>query len=265
MATEKNQKSKSTSVEKVSKFPSEVIDLPSGGKIYGKDSPLYEGKLELKYMTAKDEDILTSQNLIKKGTVIDTLLNSLIVTSGVTTDNLILGDKNAVMIAARILAYGPEYTVQVTVPTTGEIIEHTFDLSDCPFKKTSDDIEYSSNSFEIKLPLSGNSIKYRILTGKEEKDIEAELKAISKLNRQVSPELTTRLKYSVIEVDGESDRATISNFVDNMLSRDSFFLRKKIQEIAPDIDLTQEIDYEGETVKVDIPMTVNFFWPDAGT
>ena len=254
-----------TKAKKDSKFPTETIDLPSGGKIYGKDSPLYNGKIEIKYMTAKDEDILTSQNLIKKGVVIDTLLNSLIVTGNVSTDDLILGDKNAVMVAARILAYGPEYKVQVTIPTTGENLEHSFDLSECPFKNILDDVDYSSNSFSVELPLSKTKIKFKILTGKEEKQIEEELKAIAKLNRMVSPELTTRLKYSIIEVEKETDRSIISNFVDNMLSRDSLFLRQKIQEIAPDIELTQEIEYGGETVTVDIPMTVNFFWPDSGT
>ena len=90
------------------KFPSEVIDLPSGGKLYGEDSPLKDGKIEIKYMTAKEEDILTSQNLIKKGVVIDKLIDALILTEGIKGSDLILGDKNAVMVAARVLAYGPE-------------------------------------------------------------------------------------------------------------------------------------------------------------
>ena len=88
-----------------SKYPTETIDLPSGGKLYPQDSPLSSGKIEIKYMTAKEEDILTSANLIKKGVVIDRLLDSIIVTEGVGIDDLILGDKNAIMVAARILAY----------------------------------------------------------------------------------------------------------------------------------------------------------------
>ena len=245
-------------------FPTETIDLPSGGKIYGKDSLLYNGKLDIKYMTAREEDILTSQNLIQKGVVIDTLLNSLIVTEDINADDLILGDKNAVMVAARILAYGPGYTVEVTLPS-GEVVTHTFDLSECAFKELPDEIDYSSNSFDLQLPLSKNSLKFRILTGKDEKRIEKDLKAIAKINPKVIPELTTRLKHSILEVDGNSEKDIISNFVDNMLSRDSFFFRQEIQRIAPDIDLSQEIENGGETVTVDIPMTVNFFWPDAGT
>ena len=100
------------------KFPSEVIDLPSEGKLYSEESPLKDGKIEIKYMTAKEEDILTSQNLIQKGVVIDRLLDSLILTKGLKQEDLVLGDKNAVMVAARILAYGPEYECEITNPKT---------------------------------------------------------------------------------------------------------------------------------------------------
>ena len=117
------------------KFPTEIVDLPSGGSLYPKDSPLSSGKIEIKYMTAKEEDILTSQNLIKKGLVIEKLLDSLILTKGVKSDDLIIGDKNAVMIAARILAYGPEYTCEIVNPNTNEKLTHTFNIADCPFTK----------------------------------------------------------------------------------------------------------------------------------
>ena len=119
-------------------LPYEIIDLPSEGKLYSEDSPLSSGKIEVKYMTAKEEDILTSANLIKKGVVIDKLLSSLIITEGVTTNDLLVGDKNAVMVAARILAYGPEYEAEIQDPETGETEKHTFNLTDCPFKKLPD-------------------------------------------------------------------------------------------------------------------------------
>ena len=243
------------------KFPSEVIDLPSEGRCYPKDSPLKDGKLEIKYMTAKEEDILTSANLIKKGVVIDKLLDSLILTSGVKSDDLILGDKNAVMVASRILAYGPEYTCQVTDPTTGEKSEHTFNLADCPFKKLPKDV--TENRFKFTLPISKKEIVYKLLTGKDEASIVSELKASKKISSQVIPELTTRLRYTIIEVDGDDSTGTINNFVNNLLARDSIALREEIKSIAPDIELEQEIDIEGETVKVAIPMTVQFFWPSS--
>ena len=150
------------------KFPTEVIDLPSGGKVYPKDSPLAEGKLELKYMTTKEEDILMSQNLIKKGLVIDKLLDSLIVTEGVKQADLILGDKNAVLVASRILAYGPDYTVEVTNPNNIEQkIQHTFDLSKCPFKGLSEDVDYSNNSFDYTTPIGKQKIKFKLFVNKK--------------------------------------------------------------------------------------------------
>jgi len=242
-------------------YHSEVIELPSLGKVYPKGSPISNGKIEIKYMTAKEEDILTSQNLIKKGLVIDKLLDSLIITEGVKCDDLVLGDKNAVMVASRVLAYGPEYECEIENPNTGKTFSHVFNLADCPFKKLPDDI--NDNKFEMELPVSKAKVGFKLITGKEEKLIEAELKGIKKTGVQVSPELTTRLKHTITSVNGDGDKGVINQFVQNMLSRDSLELRKYINNISPDIELVQEIELEGDTVKVDIPMTVNFFWPNS--
>ena len=243
------------------KYASEVIDLPSDGKLYPENSPLREGKLELKYMTAKEEDILTSQNLIKKGMVIEKLLDSLILTKGVTSNDLVLGDKNAVMVAARILAYGPDYECEVTNPSTGEVSKQVFNLADCPFKKPSDDVK--ENNFEFELPISKKKVTFKVLTGKDEKNIEKELQQIAKLGSDVQPELTTRLRYTLTSVEGDTDMGKINTFVQSMLSRDSLALRAEISKVSPDIELEQEIELGGESVKVAIPMTVGFFWPDS--
>ena len=244
------------------KYASEVIDLPSEGKLYPENSPLREGKIDLKYMTAKEEDILTSQNLIKKGVVIEKLLDSLILTKGVKCNDLVLGDKNAVMVAARILAYGPEYECEVTNPNTGNVHSHTFNLADCPFKKIGKDI--SENNFEFELPISKTKITFKVLTGQDEKDIEKELEQFGKLGTDVKPELTTRLRYMVTSVDGESSKPKINTFIQSMLSRDSLALRSEVVKVSPDIELEQEVSIEGDTVRVAIPMTVNFFWPNSG-
>ena len=244
------------------KFPTEVIDLPSEGKVYPKESPLSSGKLELKYMTTKEEDILMSENLIKKGVVIDKLLDSLIVTKGVKQDDLILGDKNAVLVASRILAYGPEYTVEVTNPNDlDQKIRHTFDLSKCPFKELSKDVEYSGNSFEFTTPVGKNKLKFKLLTGADESLIENDIKQSSKFG--VSSDISTRLRYTVTEVDGESKQNIINEFTQNLLARDSVALRNYIRDIAPDIDLTSEVEIGGEAVDVSIPLTVEFFWPSS--
>ena len=244
------------------KFPTEVIDLPSGGKVYPKDSPLTEGKIELKYMTTKEEDILMSENLIKKGVVIDKLLDSLIVTKGVNQASLVLGDKNAVLVASRILAYGPEYTAEVTNPNDPEQkVEHTFDLTTCPFKTLPDGVDYTDNSFDYTTDIGKNKIKFKLLTGKEEALIEKDLKQSAKFG--YSSDITTRLRYTITEVDGDNKPETINSFSQNMLARDSVALRNYIQEISPDIDLTSEIEIGGETVSVSIPLTVGFFWPNS--
>ena len=243
------------------KFPSEVVGIPSEGKVYPKDSPLRDGKVEIKYMTAKEEDILTSQNLIKKGIVIDTLLDSLILTDGVKSEDLILGDKNAIMVAARILAYGPEYSAEITDPNTGEKNTFEFNLADCPFKKLPE--KHDGDTFKLKLPVSKKTIKYKLLTGKDEKLIESELTARKKVGSNITSELTTRLKHLIVEIDGSDDKTTINTFVDTMLSRDSLHLRQEINKVNPDIILKQNVEIGGESVEVDIPLTVNFFWPDS--
>ena len=219
------------------KFPTEVVDLPSRGKLYPSDSPISNGKIEIKYMTAKEEDILTSQNLIKKGLVIDKLLDSLIVTEGITLDDLVIGDKNAIMVAARILAYGPEYPVEITDPDTNEQFTHTFNLADCPFKETPKDV--TSNEFEFE--------------------------SMNKINPSISKEITTRLRHVIKSIDGNTDQSTINQFVENMLAKDSLALRNEISRISPDIELIQEVERGGKTVKVAIPVTVEFFWPTTTT
>lgn len=241
------------------KFPSELIDLPSGGKLYPDGHPLRDGKIELKYMTAREEDILTSQSLIKKGVVLDHLLNSLILTDGVDIDELLIGDKNAVMIAVRILAYGPEYTVEMVNPDDGQRFEHTFNLSDLPYKKIPSDIKYDKNEFEFVLPTSKTKITFKILTGYDEKLISDELASLAKLN--TSREITTRLKYSIISVDGNDTPGHINAYVDNILARDSLALRNEMVSISPDIEMIQEIEINGERRDVSIPLDISFFWP----
>jgi len=244
------------------KFPTEVIDLPSGGKLYPKDSLLASGKIEIKYMTAKEEDILTSQNLIKKGVVVDRLLSSLIVDKQINVDDLLIGDKNAVMVACRILAYGPEYKTRVVHPETGEEFEFQFDLSECPFRELSGDYDYLNNSIELTLPVSKIKVSIRPITGHDEKIINKTIKSANKLG-STSPEITTRLRQCIVSVNGEEDRSVINNFVDNCLSKDSLHIRNELKKITPDIELTQEIEWEGEVVDIDIPMTVDFLWPQS--
>ena len=238
------------------KLPTEVIELPSKGLLYPEGSELAKGTLEMKYMTAKEEDILTNQSYIQKGTVLDRLMKALII-SEISYDELLIGDKNAIMVAARILGYGKDYSFSIL----GE--DHTVDLSTLESKTLNDDLfKDGKNNFEFTLPHSGNKITFKLLTHKDEQSINRELEGLKKINKDNSPELTTRLKYLITSVEGKTEKKDIREFVDNyLLARDSRALREYIKEIQPDVDLTFFPD--GESTRVNIPVGVSFFWPDA--
>ena len=237
------------------KMPTEIVELPSQGLVYSESSPLSSGKIEMKYMTAREEDILTNQNYISKGTVLDELVKSLIV-SDVDYGDLIVGDKNAVLVAARILGYGKDYTF-TWGGETQEVDLTTIEnkpLDTKVFKK-------GQNDFNFTLPHSGIPITFKLLTGKDEKKINAELEGLKKINKNSSADLSTRMKYIITSVGGNREIKDIREFVDNqLLARDSRALREYIKEVQPDVDLT--FFPEGRTNKVDIPIGLNFFWPD---
>tara|TARA_R110002020_G_scaffold23189_3_gene77556 strand:- start:3521 stop:4246 length:726 start_codon:yes stop_codon:yes gene_type:complete len=236
------------------KLPTEVVELPSKGLLYSEESGLKSGKVEMKYMTAKEEDILTNQSYISKGTVLDKLMQSLIV-SEIDYNELLVGDKNAIMVAARILGYGSEYVFEYK----GE--EQTVDLSLLENKEVKENMLVNGNKFEFTLPHSKNHITFKLLTHKDEKNIQRELDGLKKINKENSPELTTRLKYMITSVEGKTEAKDIREFVDNyLLAKDSRKLREYIKEIQPDVDLTFFPD-SAET-RVTIPIGVNFFWPD---
>ena len=240
------------------KSPTEIVDLPSQGYFYFDGHPLSSGKVEIKYMTAKEEDILTSQNLIQQGTVIDKLLESLIVDKSVKLDDLLIGDKNAIMVAARILGYGKEYEFTYD----GE--EKSVDLSKLePIKLDFSKFTRGKNKFEFELPTSKRTITFKLLTSSDEKNIDVETKAREKISKTQTSELTTRLKHMILSVDGNVEKSYINNFVDNeFLSRDSLAFRKYLSEITPDMDMTTKIvDSSGKETEVVIPITVRFFWP----
>jgi hypothetical protein len=206
-------------------------------------------------MTAREEDILTNQAYIKNGTVLDKLMKSLIV-SKINYDELLIGDKNAIMIASRVLGYGKDYTFEYN----GE--SHTIDLSQIENKPLHPNVESTkTNEFEYTLPHSGNRVAFRFLTHKDEQDITRELDGLKKINKDSSPDLTTRLKYIITSVEGSREQKDIRDFVDNyLLAKDSRALREYIKEVQPDVDLTFFPD--GSNDRVNIPIGLSFFWPD---
>lgn len=236
------------------KFPTEEVELPSKGLLYPKDNPLSSGKVEIKYMTAKEEDILTNQSYIQKGIVLDKLLESVVI-SKIDLKDLIVGDKNAILIATRILGYGKDYKVEVK----GE--EQIIDLSTLENKPfLEEQIIDGKNEFPFTLPHSDTKITFKILDGHDESKIDRELAGLKKINKDASPELSTRLKYIITSVDGETETKSIREFVDGyLLARDSRELRDYIKKVQPDVDLNYVLD-TGEEVSV--PIGLNFFWPD---
>jgi len=245
--------------EEKRQFPTEVIDLPSKGHFYSKDSPLSSGQVEIKYMTAREEDILTSVNLIQKGLAIDKLLESLIINEDINIKDILIGDKNAIMIAARVLGYGKNYVVDID----GE--EVTIDLTTLENKETDlSKFEKGKNEFPFTLPNSKRSITFKILTWGDDDLIERELEALEKVGSQVKSEMTTRLKRRVISVDGNTEQSYINKFVENeFLSVDSLAFRQHSEDVTPDVDMTYKYvsSIDGKEKEIVVPMTTQFFWP----
>jgi hypothetical protein len=247
------------------KIPTETVTLPSKGLVYPETSLLAKGEIEMRYMSARDEDILTNINFIKQGTAIDKLLKSLIVTP-IDIDELVTGDKNAILFAARILGYGKDYSFKFRNESTGNEDEYTLDLTTLEEKPLDENLfEKGKNEFNFQLPKSGNTVVFKLLTGKDEKAIDAEIKGLQKIDANGSFENTTRLKHMIIAVNGKTDRVSIIDFVDNyLLAPDSRALKKYYNEISPDIETTITLNKDGYVQEgVTIPIGISFFWPDA--
>jgi len=248
-------------------FPTEVIELPSQGKVYPEGHPLSKGTVEIKYMTAKEEDILASQNLIRKGVVLDKLFESVVVEPGLDIGDIFVGDKNAILLATRVLGYGADYEVEITDPFTLEPQKVTIDLSKVQTKDIDTDKLNTDNLYEFELPTLKKTIKFKLLTHKDEGDINKDIQAMQRLSKGgdiASQDVSTRLRYMIQEVDGNTDRGFINNFVkNNLLARDSRALRNYVREISPDLDLTFQFtsDITGETEALDIPFGAGFFYP----
>ena len=245
--------------KKQTQFPAEEVTLPSKGLLYPEDSPLRKGVIEMKYMTAREEDILSNPNLIENGTVIDKLLESLIVTP-IDYNTLLTGDKDAILVAARVLGYGNEYTFEYK----GE--EITIDLNEIKDKPLDESlIIEGKNEFSFVLPVSKKDITFKFLTHGDERAIEKELKGLKKVNKNAFNDLTTRMKHMITSVDGDYEKKTIREFVDSQfLARDAREFRKYLRKIQPSVDLSYDYeDQRGNITTIDIPVGIKFFWPDA--
>ena len=246
-------------------FPTEEVNLPSKGYFYPKENPLSSGKVEMKYMTAREEDILTSPNLLRQGIAIDRLLESLIVDKDVNIGDMILGDKNALLVAARILAYGKEYKFD-HIGEDGNAQTATIDLTTLGDKEVDfKNFTKGKNEFSFTLPNAKREVTFKILTHGDDKLIDAEARKLEKVASQLVKTITSRMKRIITSIDGNSEQAAVSNFVDNeFLSMDSLELRKHMVQITPDVNLTTTAKFDdGREEEVAVEITAQFFWPTA--
>jgi hypothetical protein len=247
-------------------FPTEVIELPSKGLVYPENHPLRKGTCEIKYMTAREEDILANQNFIKKGIALDKLFESVLVEPGVNPNDVFIGDKNAILMATRVLGYGADYHVEMTDPFTGEKQEVVIDLGKIQTKDIDESILNSKNRYKFILPSNSKEITFKLLTHGDEQEITKDIQALEKLNKNSAGayDVTTRLKYMITSVDGNEDRGFINKWVVNsFLARDTKAFRVFVKDISPDLDMKFEFVSKatGETEALDIPFGINFFYP----
>jgi hypothetical protein len=253
-------------MEQKFKFPTETVELPSNGTLYPPDSPLSSGKVEMKYMTAKEEDILTNQNYIKQGIVIDKLLQSMLVTQ-FNYNDLLIGDKDALMLASRILGYGNDYDFNYYSDSSPIPEKITVDLTKIKEKPlvSTNIITPGKNEFHFEFPNTKNKITFKLLTHGDEQNIDKEIQGLKKIDPKGNFEAVTRLRHMILSVNGDSDAKTVNDFVNHgLLARDARAFREYVASISPGLDLKYKYENEdGVEEDINIPITINFFWPDA--
>lgn len=250
-------------------IPAATVPLPSRGKLYPPGSPLH-GKttVDIKAMSAVEEDILTSKNLIKSGKVLDALMSSCILDKKIKVDELLVGDRNAILTSIRITGFGTEYTLKVKCPSCDRMDEFSFDLSQLPLRMLDvDPVVPGTNGFEFELPFSKRKVVFKLPTGNDEKEFSQLLENMEKAKKTTGSSIdqlvTTRLKMQVISIGGETDKAKLTKLIQEMPTRDTRALRKAIEETAPDVVMKQEFECShcDEKAEVDVPMGTEFFWP----
>jgi|TARA_R110001599_G_scaffold71320_13_gene199188 hypothetical protein len=247
-------------------IPVETVPLPSGGKCYDEEHPLHnKDTVEIRAMTAREEDILTSKALIKKGTVISHLIKSCMIDKRVDPDSLLAGDRNALMIALRVTGYGAEYKVEIDCPACSERSKHSFNLGELPVKRLEiDPVVMGSNVFETDLPTTKAKVRFKLLTGKDEQEIMVAGERRKKQGQRSDNLITQRLKYSLVSANGISDKTKLDMMASNLPARDSLYLRKYIDKHEPGIEMSSWMDCPSclEHSEVRLPLGAAFFWPD---
>ena len=249
--------------------PTEFVDLPSKGQYYPENHPLHgKESIEIKYMTANEEDILSSKTLIKQGVAIDRLLKSVIIDNKVVPETLISGDRNAILVATRITGYGSEYQTKVACPSCMNSVDHSFDLSEVEIKTYDDTVEDETYSITDEgtivtvTPMTKITVEMKMMTGKDESYLS---RLIESKRKKKLPEttLTDTLKILVVSLNGETSKDIINKFVRVIPARDSRFLRSVYEKASPNVDMTQDFECStcGYVTDLEVPFTTDFFWP----
>lgn len=244
--------------------PTSLVVLPSGGKFYPEGHPLHgSDTVEVKQMTTREEEILINQTLIQKGLVTDRLIKSVLVDQKIDVDSLLVGDKNAILIALRVDAYGEEYSVEVPCPMCANKNDKEINLSELKTKEPSDEFESTEDgTFFIHLPRTKAKVECRLLTGEDEKAIAEANRKAKKYN--IENPLVTQYSQIIVSVNGNQDPSFIAGFIVNMPAMDSRTLRNNYKKLVPDVDMTFDFICEmcGHQQGMEVPITANFFWAD---
>jgi len=251
-------------------IPTEFVALPSKGRFYPPNHPLHNKEvIEVRHMTAKDEDILTSPTLLKQGVALDRMLQNLLVDKNVKVKDLVLGDKNALIVSTRINGYGAEYLTQITCPSCGTKQEYAFDLNSLESNEVPEylleeyDVTISpNNTFLLPLPKTEYVIELKLLSGHDEEKLTSMAKSRKK-HRLMETATTDQLKAIIVSVNGVVDRSVINEFVGVLPAIDSRYIRRVYQKIMPTVDLAHDFMCGecGHESRLEVPFTTDFFWP----
>ena len=249
--------------------PTEFVDLPSQGRFYPEGHPLHGADtIEIKQMTAKEEDILTSRSLLRKGIALDRVIENIIVDKSIDPDSLLVGDRNAIIIATRVSGYGPEYNTKISCPQCGTSQDYNFDLNESN-TYTGENIDRlnltdrNDGTFDVKLPKTQLDIRFRLLNGYDEKFFSKNVES-SKKKKGAEQNITQQLARLIVGVNGNETADAINYVVNNLPSLDSRHLRESYKLAAPNIDLKQYFECSECTHEQDleVPLSADFFWPD---
>ena len=249
--------------------PTEFVDLPSEGLRYPQGHPLHnQTSVEIRHMTAKEEDILTSESLIRKGIVLDRLIDSVLVNKSIKAESLLIGDKNAILIAARVTGYGEDYDVSVDCPNCGETNKASYDIPNIiQTVEPSEDVNWvGHDTFKVSLPRTKVEVTCRLLTGRDEESRRQRQKNEKRAGVASSGGLTSQIEMIITSINGNEDRGMIRSFVQSMPALDARHLRKVYASAVPNIELKADFTCVAceHNTDMEVPITAGFFWPDAG-